>query len=50
MKKTNKKIGKKQSHLCPDGVEYGWISRVENPVACPRCKSRRDVGGVAKNA
>ena len=26
--------------------EYEWESRVKNPKACPRCKTRLDVGGI----
>ena len=27
--------------------EYEWISRVDNPKACPRCKTRLDYEEVA---
>ena len=28
------------SHTCPDGTEYTWIPRKENPKLCPRCATR----------
>lgn len=38
-KRTGKKIiENRQSHDCPDGTTYEWISKKEKPVSCPRCK------------
>ena len=33
---------------CPK-CDYEWVSRVAEPKACPRCKTRLDYPGCVKN-